>query len=197
MPKIRWTNLPPSLREHLFDRVAERQIPAEDLYKLKLWRESEPEALTAPGRKISDRSRFVAKVSSQDVPLERTGRKREVTVDESSSRNRTKQEQERRTNRKRGTACQRTSFPRDQRVPGHGRLALITHKDAGSNPAPATDRPTAFAQGPAAEEPAEWHRTVAPGVEVGVITTHGLALSRPRRGFESRWGHQISVAEFV
>src|SRR5437667_8983235 len=44
MPKIRWTNLPPSLREHLFDRVAERQIPAEDLYKLKLWRESEPDA---------------------------------------------------------------------------------------------------------------------------------------------------------
>ena len=28
----------------LFDRVADRQIPAEDLYKLKLWRESEPEA---------------------------------------------------------------------------------------------------------------------------------------------------------
>ena len=26
----------PILREHLFDRVAERQIPAEDLYKLKL-----------------------------------------------------------------------------------------------------------------------------------------------------------------
>src|SRR5438132_1458454 len=31
--------------------------------------------------------------------------------------------------------------------------------------------------------------TGAPGVEVGEITTHGLALSRPRRGFESRWGH--------
>jgi hypothetical protein len=44
MPKIRWTDLPPSLRQHLFDRVADRQIPAEDLYKLKLWRESEPEA---------------------------------------------------------------------------------------------------------------------------------------------------------
>ena len=44
MPKIRWTNLPPSLGQHLFDRVAERQISAEDLYKLKLWRESEPEA---------------------------------------------------------------------------------------------------------------------------------------------------------
>src|SRR5881396_2469311 len=48
MPKIRWTNLPPSLRQHLFDRVADRQIPAEDLYKLKLWRESEPEAPDGP-----------------------------------------------------------------------------------------------------------------------------------------------------
>jgi len=33
MPKIRWSDLPPSLRQHLFDRVAERRIPAEDLYK--------------------------------------------------------------------------------------------------------------------------------------------------------------------
>ena len=31
---------------------------------------------------------------------------------------------------------------------------------------------------------------VAPSVEVREITSHGLALSRPRRGFESRWGHQ-------
>jgi len=44
MPKIQWTNLPPALRQHLFDRVAEREIRAEDLYQLKLWRESEPEA---------------------------------------------------------------------------------------------------------------------------------------------------------
>jgi hypothetical protein len=28
--------------------VAERQIPAEDLYKLKLWRETEPEAPPGP-----------------------------------------------------------------------------------------------------------------------------------------------------
>jgi peptidase M41-like protein len=40
------TDLPPTLREHRFDRVADRQISAEDLYKLKLWRESEP---VAPG----------------------------------------------------------------------------------------------------------------------------------------------------
>ena len=44
MPKIRWTDLPPMLRDHLFDRVADRRISIEDLYKLKLWRESEPEA---------------------------------------------------------------------------------------------------------------------------------------------------------
>jgi len=44
MPKIRWSVLPPALRDHLFDRLRERKITAEDLYQLKLWRESEPEA---------------------------------------------------------------------------------------------------------------------------------------------------------
>ena len=44
MPKIQWTILPPALRHHLFDRLEERQITVGDLYKLKIWRESEPEA---------------------------------------------------------------------------------------------------------------------------------------------------------
>lgn len=44
MPKIQWTNLPLVLRDHLYDRARERQIPTEDLYRLKLWREDEPEA---------------------------------------------------------------------------------------------------------------------------------------------------------
>ena len=48
MPKIQWTKLPPALRQHLFDRLGERQITVEDLYKLKLWRESEPEAPDGP-----------------------------------------------------------------------------------------------------------------------------------------------------
>jgi hypothetical protein len=48
MPKIQRTNLPPTLRQHLFDRLAERKIPVEDLYKLKVWRESEPEAPDGP-----------------------------------------------------------------------------------------------------------------------------------------------------
>ena len=45
-----------------------------------------------------------------------------------TSRNRTEQEQERRINRKRGTARCRTLFPRDQRVTDHGRVVLITHR---------------------------------------------------------------------
>ena len=44
MPKIQWTDLPAALRQHLFDRLEERRITIEDLYKLKLWRESEPDA---------------------------------------------------------------------------------------------------------------------------------------------------------
>src|SRR2546426_10663872 len=35
----------------------------------------------------------------------------------------------------------------------------------------------------------EWHRAVAPGVEVGEITTHGRALSRLKHGFE---GYRIA-----
>lgn len=48
MPKIQWTNLPPALQRHLFDRLEERQITSDDLYKLKSWRESEPEAPDGP-----------------------------------------------------------------------------------------------------------------------------------------------------
>lgn len=44
MPKIQWSDLPPDLREHLLDRARERKISIENLYALKLWRESQPEA---------------------------------------------------------------------------------------------------------------------------------------------------------
>ena len=39
-----WSGLPPALRDHLFDRLRERKITAEDLYQLKAWRESNPDA---------------------------------------------------------------------------------------------------------------------------------------------------------
>ena len=44
MPRIQWTDLPAALRVHLIERVRERRIDAEDLYRLKLWRESDPAA---------------------------------------------------------------------------------------------------------------------------------------------------------
>jgi hypothetical protein len=44
VPKIEWVDLPPDLLDHLFDRARERRISAEDLYRLKLWREGEPDA---------------------------------------------------------------------------------------------------------------------------------------------------------
>lgn len=48
MPKIQWDDLPVDLREHLFDRGRERKISFEDIYRLKLWRESAPEAPEGP-----------------------------------------------------------------------------------------------------------------------------------------------------
>jgi hypothetical protein len=44
MPIIQWNSLPPALRDHLFDRLHERKITTDDLYQLKIWRESNPEA---------------------------------------------------------------------------------------------------------------------------------------------------------
>ena len=51
MPKIQWTDLPPALRDHLFERVRERRISVEDLYALKLWRETQPHAPDGPRSK--------------------------------------------------------------------------------------------------------------------------------------------------
>jgi hypothetical protein len=44
MPRFNGTNLPPALRDHLFDHFREREISVEDLYRLKQWRESESDA---------------------------------------------------------------------------------------------------------------------------------------------------------
>ena len=48
MPKIQWADLPTGLRDHLFDRLRDRKITVEDLYQLKMWRESEPDAPDGP-----------------------------------------------------------------------------------------------------------------------------------------------------
>ena len=44
MPRIsRWAELPPSLRQHLIDRMRDRAISIADLNQLRLWIESQPE----------------------------------------------------------------------------------------------------------------------------------------------------------
>ena len=48
MPKVKWDDLPPAIRDHLLDRARERKVLFEDLYKLKLWRESNPDAPDGP-----------------------------------------------------------------------------------------------------------------------------------------------------
>ena len=48
MQKIQWTGLPPALRDHLFERLRERKVTAADLYRLKEWRESEPDVPDGP-----------------------------------------------------------------------------------------------------------------------------------------------------
>ena len=48
MPKIQWARLPAPLRDQLFDRLRERKVSVEDLYQLKRWRESEPDAPEGP-----------------------------------------------------------------------------------------------------------------------------------------------------
>jgi transposase InsO family protein len=48
VPKIQWKDLPPALRDHLFDRLRDRKITVEDLYQLKQSRESEPQAPDGP-----------------------------------------------------------------------------------------------------------------------------------------------------
>jgi hypothetical protein len=48
MPKIRWLNLPVSLRQHLFDRAKEREISMQDIFALEEWRKHAPEAPDGP-----------------------------------------------------------------------------------------------------------------------------------------------------
>lgn len=48
MPQSVWTDLPLAIRDHLLERLRERKISAEDLFRLKLWRESNPEAPDGP-----------------------------------------------------------------------------------------------------------------------------------------------------
>ena len=43
MPRIEtWSRLPPALRDHLIDRMRDRNISIQDLNQLRLWMETKP-----------------------------------------------------------------------------------------------------------------------------------------------------------
>jgi hypothetical protein len=48
MPKIEWGKLPPAIRQHLYDRAGEREVPAEGLARLLAWRKSDPDVPDGP-----------------------------------------------------------------------------------------------------------------------------------------------------
>lgn len=57
MPQIEtWSHLPAALRDHLIERMHERNISRDDLNQLRLWMETKPDVPSGPGIKISDRS---------------------------------------------------------------------------------------------------------------------------------------------
>ena len=44
MPKIAtWSEMPPAVREHLIERMHDRKISLDDLNRLRVWMESNPE----------------------------------------------------------------------------------------------------------------------------------------------------------
>jgi hypothetical protein len=49
MPQIEtWSRLPPALRDHLIERMHERNISLEDLNQLRLWMETKPDVPSGP-----------------------------------------------------------------------------------------------------------------------------------------------------
>ncbi|HKM91193.1 MAG TPA: hypothetical protein VJX29_11310 [Candidatus Acidoferrales bacterium] len=51
MPKVRRTNVPPALLQHLLDRIQSRKIPASQLELLAKWLDSQPEVPEGPWSK--------------------------------------------------------------------------------------------------------------------------------------------------
>lgn len=49
MPKIAtWSEMPVAIREHLIERMRDRKIGVDDLNRLRLWLESQPEVPDGP-----------------------------------------------------------------------------------------------------------------------------------------------------
>jgi hypothetical protein len=61
MPQLeRWDNLPEGVRQHLIERMRDREISVSDLNQLRLWVETRPEVPGATGTRISALSKSAA-----------------------------------------------------------------------------------------------------------------------------------------
>ena len=49
MPKIKkWAGMPPAVRDHLIERMRDRNVNLDDLNQLRLWMESDPDVPESP-----------------------------------------------------------------------------------------------------------------------------------------------------
>ena len=65
MPQIEtWSNLPAAIRNHLVERMNDRNISVADLNQLRVWIETKPEVPEGDGTRISGHSKCAAKVGT-------------------------------------------------------------------------------------------------------------------------------------
>jgi hypothetical protein len=68
MPQIEtWSRLPVPLRDHLVERMRDRNISVNDLNRLRLWMETKPEVPEGPWYKDLVRSSFAVKADIQKL----------------------------------------------------------------------------------------------------------------------------------
>jgi hypothetical protein len=58
----RWSNFPPGIKQHLQQCLLERKITLDDLDKLRVWVDSDPDLPQAPGSAILGLSKLSEKV---------------------------------------------------------------------------------------------------------------------------------------
>jgi len=79
MPQIAiWSQLPAAIRDHLVERMHDRQIGLDDLNQLRLWMESKPDVPEGPWYKDFGPSNFAARQLPKTFLLPSTGRGRKL-----------------------------------------------------------------------------------------------------------------------
>ena len=80
-----WSRLPAAVRDHLAERMHDRNISLEDLNQLRLWMESKPDVPDAACTRILARSSFAGKANTKDIPFAGPTRERTKTLKPVSS----------------------------------------------------------------------------------------------------------------